>query len=72
MIAEVLRNPHAKSFFSFIIGLGLAIVMFHRAQAVTNIPAVPPQEMMDKVVRMDGKCYRFAIEDAACVTTEYV
>lgn len=72
MITQVLKNPHARQFFSFLIGLGLAIVIFHRPQRVTNIPAVPPQEMMDKVVRMDGKCYRFSMEDAACKTTEYV
>jgi len=65
-VADVLRNPDSKYFFSFIIGLGVAILLFHSLQTIWNVPAVPLQEMTERVTRMDGKCYRFKIEDASC------
>jgi hypothetical protein len=65
-LVGVLRDPNAKLFFSFIIGLGLAVLLFHRPQKIHRVSAVPPNELTDKVVRMDGKCYRFTMEDASC------
>jgi hypothetical protein len=65
-VAEILRNPDARYFFSFLIGMGVAILLFHRPQKVWNVPAVPIHEMTERVVRMDGKCYRFRMEDATC------
>jgi hypothetical protein len=65
-IADILRNPDAKYFFSFLIGMGVAILLFHRRQTVWNVPAVPPKELMERVTRLDGKCYRFKMEDASC------
>jgi hypothetical protein len=66
MIAEVLRDAKARLFFSFIIGFGVAVLLFHRRQSVDMVAALPPNELLDRVVRMDGKCYRFTMEDASC------
>lgn len=56
-------------FFSFIIGLGAAVLLFHRNYTTIRTPAVPPEEAAEKVVKMDGKCYRFRVEDASCENT---
>lgn len=53
-------------FFSFIIGLGAAALLFHRNYTTIRTAAVPLSEAQDKVVKMDGKCYRFRVEDASC------
>ena len=53
-------------FFSFVIGLGVSILIFHRDYAIMKIPALPLQEIVDKVVKTDGKCYRYRVEDASC------
>jgi hypothetical protein len=66
MIAEVLRDEKAKLFFSFIIGFGVAVLLFHRRQTDDMVAALPPNELVKRVVRMDGKCYRFTMEDASC------
>jgi hypothetical protein len=56
----------AAPFFSFIIGLGFSVLLFHRNFKTIRTAAVPLKDAEDKVVKMDGKCYRFRVEDASC------
>ena len=56
----------AAPFFSFLIGLGLFVLLFHRSYVAERVPALPLKEMVDKVVRIDGKCYKYRVEDASC------
>jgi hypothetical protein len=65
-LAQVLKKPEANYFFSFVVGLGLAVLMFHRPQTEVEVSAIPPSEIRDMVTRVDGKCYRFRVEDASC------
>lgn len=53
-------------FFSFLIGFGIAVLFFHRPFVVETILAVPPDQLSKTVVRHDGKCYRYRVEDASC------
>ncbi len=52
--------------FSFIIGLGLSVILFHRNYSVKREVALPLQEATSRVVKADGKCYRYRVEDADC------
>lgn len=52
--------------FSFIIGLGLSVVLFHRNYNVMKEVALPLQEATSRIVKADGKCYRYRVEDATC------
>jgi hypothetical protein len=63
-IVEALHR--AAPFFSFIIGLGFSVLLFHRNYTTIRTAALPLKEAEDKVVKMDGKCYRFRVEDASC------
>jgi hypothetical protein len=56
----------ARPFFSFLIGLGIFALLFHRSYTSEKVPALPLKEMVDKVVKVDGKCYRYRVEDASC------
>jgi hypothetical protein len=56
-------------FFSFIIGLGLAAILFHRNYSTVLTLGVPVKDAVDKVVKIDGKCYRYRVEDASCENT---
>ena len=56
----------ASPFFSFLIGLGIFVLLFHRSYTAEKTPALPLKEMADKVVRIDGKCYKYRVEDASC------
>jgi hypothetical protein len=52
--------------FSFIIGFGLSVLLFHRNYSVKKEVALPLEEATSRVVKSDGKCYRYRVEDAAC------
>jgi hypothetical protein len=65
-VAAVLKKPEANFFFSFVVGLGLAVLMFHRPQTEVEVSAISPAKLKDMVSRVDGKCYRFRVEDASC------
>jgi hypothetical protein len=56
----------AAPFFSFIIGLGVSVLLFHRDYSIMKTLALPLHDMTDKVVKTDGKCYRYRVEDASC------
>jgi len=53
-------------FFSFVIGLGLAAILFHRKYDSIRTLALPLTEATERIVRSDGKCYRYRVEDAQC------
>lgn len=59
----------ASPFFSFIIGLGISVLLFHRNFVTMKTPALPLKEMVEKVVKVDGKCYKYRVEDATCETS---
>ena len=56
----------AGPFFSFIIGLGISVLLFHRNYSTYRILGVPLEDVEDKTVRVDGKCYKYRVEDATC------
>ena len=56
-------------FFSFIIGLGLAAILFHRNFSTIRTLGIPLLDAVEKVVKVDGKCYRYRVEDASCENT---
>lgn len=56
----------AAPFFSFLIGLGLAVIVFHRNYVTIRTLGLPLKDATDKVVKVDGKCYRYRVEDATC------
>jgi hypothetical protein len=66
MLREILARPEANILFSFVIGLGLAVLMFHRPQHEMDVSAIPVAELKKMITRVDGKCYRYRIEDASC------
>ena len=66
MISEILRKPEANMFFSFVIGVGIAVLMFHRPQAEVSECAHAAEDLRTMVTRIDGKCFRYRIEDASC------
>ena len=56
----------AGPFFSFVIGLGISALLFHRNYATYRTLGIPLQDVADKTVKVDGKCYKYRVEDASC------
>jgi hypothetical protein len=59
----------ASPFFSFIVGLGISVLLFHRNFTNIRTLALPLNEATGKVVKSDGKCWRYRVEDASCETS---
>lgn len=51
---------------SFIIGLGVAIMLFHKPFKFKKTLSLPVDEIHDQTVKVDGKCYRYTAEDSQC------
>lgn len=64
-IGDVVRKPEANMFFSFVIGVGLSVLMFHRARKEFVTSAVDVDQLANTITKIDGKCYRFRITDAS-------
>ena len=65
-ILKVLHNPVSACFFSFLIGFGLMILMFHRPISTQKTLSLPVEEVESKVVKHGDKCYRYRAEDSKC------
>ncbi len=64
-LGEVLKKREANMFFSFVIGVGLSVLMFHRARAEYIVPAIDLDQLANAINKVDGKCYRYRISDAS-------
>ena len=53
-------------FFSFVIGIGLAIMLFHQPFKTKPTLALPIEEIEGKVVSFNKKCYKYHAEDSHC------
>lgn len=56
----------ASPFFSFVIGLGISVLLFHRNYATYRTLGIPLADVESKTVKVDGKCYKYRVEDASC------
>ena len=62
-------NPVSREtlpLLSFIIGLGIAVLLFHKPFQVQNTLALPISEIEQRVVRVNGTCYKYSAEDSQC------
>ena len=62
-IVKALHSPRSSGFFSFLIGFGLMILMFHRPFSTQKTLSMPVDEVESKVVQPGNKCYRYRAED---------
>lgn len=56
----------AASFFSFVIGLGISVLLFHRTYDSYRVLGLPLTDVKEKTTKIDGKCYKYRVEDATC------
>ena len=66
MISSILHNPRSESFFSFLIGIGFIIMLFHRPVLSERALALPVSQIEGNTAVVDGKCYKYRVEDSVC------
>lgn len=66
MIERILHNPKGEFFFSFLIGIGVVIMLFHRPVKSQKFLAMEASEIESKVIHSNGKCFMYRVEDSQC------
>jgi hypothetical protein len=69
MIRLVEAIERGSPFFSFIIGMGIAVILFHRDFSTIRTLGVSLSDATEKIVKVDGKCFRYRVEDSNCENT---
>ena len=62
-------NPVSKEtlpLLSFIIGLGVAVMLFHKPFQSKSTLALPIDQIEGKAISFGKKCYKYHAEDARC------
>ena len=65
-IVGLLRSARSIPFISFLIGLGTAVMLFHKPIQTTPTLAMPVADVEKNVVNYGGKCFRYHAEDCKC------
>jgi hypothetical protein len=52
-----------------LVGIGLSVMLFHRPIRWQKILAMNPSEIEGKVVKADGRCVTYRVEDTSCEIT---
>jgi hypothetical protein len=69
MIDKILRRRETSGLFAFIIGFGFVVMLLHRPIESEQVLALSPAEFEGKEVKVDGKCYKYRVEDSTCEMT---
>jgi hypothetical protein len=64
--AKFFKDEKTITILSFVIGLGLAIMLFHRPIPTIQTLSLPVSKIEGSVVRQGEKCYQYHAEDAPC------
>ena len=64
--SKFFRDEKTIAILSFVIGLGLAIMLFHRPIPTIQTLSLPVSRIEGAVVRSGEKCYQYHAEDAPC------
>ena len=66
MISRLLRNERSTPIFSFLIGMGLIVLFFHKPFMTYQELSVPVSKVEGRTIRVGGKCYSYAAKDSLC------
>jgi hypothetical protein len=59
-------NRETLPLLSFIVGLGIAIIVSQKSFQVKPTLPMSVSEMEGKIIESDGKCYTYHAEDTEC------
>lgn len=65
-IFEIFRSQKAGPVLSFIIGVGIAVMVFHKPFHYKHKLESSVSDYVDKPVKFGNKCYTYTAEDTEC------
>jgi len=64
--SKLLHDKKATAFLSFLIGLGVVVLFFHKPYTSGQFLSIPVSAVEGKVVKHGDKCYTYVAEDCLC------
>ena len=65
-ISKLLHNPHSIKVLSFLVGFGIAVLLFHKPLNTERTLALSVEEIQGRVVPNGNKCFSYVAEDCPC------
>jgi hypothetical protein len=65
-LAKIVHDKQASAFLSFLIGLGVAVLFFHKPFQYKQRLSVPVHSIEGKPIRHGDKCFSYRTQDMAC------
>ena len=59
-------NRETLPLLSFIVGLGIAVMLFHKPFQQQPTLSIPAHAIDGQTVHVNGKCFRYIAEDTQC------
>lgn len=63
---KLLHDKKSVSFLSFLIGMGITVLMFHKPFVSSRFLSLPIATIENKVVKHGDKCYIYKSQDVKC------
>jgi hypothetical protein len=64
--SKLLHDKKGAAFLSFLIGMGVVVLFFHKPFSSTQFLSMPIADIEGRVVRHGEKCYTYVAEDCLC------
>ena len=65
-ITKLIRNERSLPIFSFLIGMGVMVLLFHKPYAMYQSLTIPVSKVEGKTIRVGEKCYSYTAKDSLC------
>lgn len=65
-ITKLIRNERSVPIFSFLIGMGIIVLLFHKPYMKFQSLPIPVSKVEQQPIKVGGKCYAYKSEDVKC------
>lgn len=65
-ITKLLNNPNSSKVLSFLVGMGVMVLLFHKPLELQRTLALSVEEIEGRIVPSGNKCYSYVAEDCPC------
>ena len=65
-ITKLIKNERSVPIFSFLIGMGIIVLLFHKPYANYQSLTIPVSKIEGKTVKVGEKCYSYTAKDSLC------
>lgn len=65
-ISKLIQSERSVPVFSFLIGMGVIVLLFHKPYAIYQSLSIPVSKVEGRTIKVGGKCYSYTAKDSLC------